>query len=43
MQVEAYTKEQGDFDKLFDILKEQKQGLLELKNKFGSVVTPDKL
>ncbi|MCK5313121.1 MAG: phosphoenolpyruvate carboxykinase (GTP), partial [Desulfobacteraceae bacterium] len=29
MQVKAYTKEQGDFDKLFDILKEQKQGLLE--------------
>ncbi|MCK5100970.1 MAG: phosphoenolpyruvate carboxykinase (GTP) [Desulfobacteraceae bacterium] len=43
MQIEAYTKEQGDFDKLFDILKEQKQGLLGLKNEFGSVVTPDKL
>ncbi len=43
MQVKAYTKEQGDFDKLFDILKEQKQGLLELRNEFGGIVAPDKL
>jgi phosphoenolpyruvate carboxykinase (GTP) len=43
MQIKAYIKEQGDFDKLFDILKEQKQGLQELKKEFGSIVTPDKL
>ncbi len=43
MQIEAYTKEQGSFEKLFNILKEQKQGLDELKKNCGSVVTPDKL
>lgn len=43
MQITAYTKEQGDFEKLFDILKEQKQGLLKLKKEFGSIVTPDQL
>ena len=43
MQIEAYTKEQGDFDKLFEILKEQKQGLDELKNRFGGIVAPDLL
>jgi phosphoenolpyruvate carboxykinase (GTP) len=43
MQISAYMKEQGDFEKLFDILKKQKQGLLKLKKEFGSIVTPDKL
>ncbi len=43
MQINAYTKEQGNFEKLFDILKEQKQGLLELKKEFGSVITPDNI
>jgi len=43
MQIQAYTKEEGDFEKLFDILKEQKKGLMELKNQFGSIVLPEKL
>jgi phosphoenolpyruvate carboxykinase (GTP) len=43
MQIGAYKKEQGDFEKLFKILKEQRQELVELKNKSGSIVTPDKI
>ncbi len=43
MQIKAYMKENGDFSKLFEILKEQRQGLIELKEKFGNIVTPDQL
>ena len=36
-------KEPGISDKLFDILKEQKEGLLALKKTYGSIVTPSQL
>ena len=43
MQIEAYGKEPDISGKLFDILKEQKEGLLALKKTYGSVVTPSQL
>jgi len=43
MQKEAYGKEPGISGKLFDILKEQKEGLSALKKTYGSVVTPSQL
>jgi phosphoenolpyruvate carboxykinase (GTP) len=43
MQVQAYAKEPGISEKLFDILKNQKEGLLRLKKSFGPVVTPSQL
>jgi phosphoenolpyruvate carboxykinase (GTP) len=43
MQKEAYGKEPGISGKLFDILKEQKEGLLALKKTYGPVVTPSQL
>jgi len=43
LQVEAYGKESNIPQKLFDILKKQRQELTELKDKFGSVVTPQQL
>ena len=43
MQKQAYGKEPGISGKLFDILKEQKEGLLALKKTYGSVVTPSQL
>jgi len=43
LQVEAYGKEKNIPPKLFDILKEQRQGLTALKKKFGPVVTPQQL
>ncbi len=43
MQVEAYSKEENIPQRLFQVLDLQKQGLLELKKNFGSVVTPDQL
>ena len=43
MQKEAYGKEPGISGKLFDILREQKEGLLALKKTYGSVVTPSQL
>jgi phosphoenolpyruvate carboxykinase (GTP) len=43
MQIEAYGKEPGISDKLFDILRKQKEGLLALKKIYGSVVTPSQL
>jgi len=43
MQVQAYAKEPGISEKLFDILKDQKDGLLALKTRYGSVVTPTQL
>jgi phosphoenolpyruvate carboxykinase (GTP) len=43
LQIEAYGKEENLPDRLFEILKEQRQGLRALKNKYGAVVTPDQL
>jgi len=43
MQEEAYRKETHIPEKLFEILKAQRQELLELKAKFGPVVTPEQL
>lgn len=43
MQKEAYGKEPGISGKLFDILKEQKEGLSALKKTYGSVVKPSQL
>jgi phosphoenolpyruvate carboxykinase (GTP) len=43
MQIRAYSKEPGISGKLFDILKEQKEDLLALKETYGSVVTPSQL
>ncbi|MCJ7772106.1 MAG: phosphoenolpyruvate carboxykinase (GTP) [Desulfobacterales bacterium] len=43
LQVEAYGKEKNLPDKLFEVLKKQKKGLLELKKKFGPIVTPEQL
>jgi phosphoenolpyruvate carboxykinase (GTP) len=43
MQVQAYAQEPGISEKLFDILKNQKEGLLGLKKRYGSVVTPSQL
>ncbi|MBT8350135.1 MAG: phosphoenolpyruvate carboxykinase, partial [Deltaproteobacteria bacterium] len=43
LQVEAYGKEKNIPQKLFDILQEQRKELVELKDKYGSVVTPKQL
>jgi len=43
LQVEAYGKEKNIPPKLFDILKEQRQELTALKEKFGPIVTPQQL
>jgi len=43
LQKEAYGKEKNVPARLFEILKEQKEGLLALKEKFGSIVTPAQL
>ncbi|MDH4205723.1 MAG: phosphoenolpyruvate carboxykinase domain-containing protein, partial [Desulfobacteraceae bacterium] len=43
MQIRAYDKEPDISGKLFDILKEQKEGLLALKKTYGSIVTPSQL
>ncbi len=43
MQIKAYAKEQGNFDRLFAILEEQKLGLDKLKQKLGNIVTPEML
>jgi phosphoenolpyruvate carboxykinase (GTP) len=43
LQEEAYGKETYIPDKLFDILKTQREGLLALKDKFGPIVTPQQL
>jgi len=43
LQVEAYGKEKNIPPKLFDILKEQRQELMALKDKFGPIVTPQQL
>ena len=43
LQTEAYGKEDNIPEKLFEVLKEQKKGLLALKDKYGSIVTPVEL
>ncbi len=43
MQMEAYSKEENIPPRLFEVLEDQKQGLLQLKQRFGQVVTPDQL
>ena len=43
LQIEAYGKEKNIPPKLFDILKEQRQELAALKDKFGPIVTPTQL
>ncbi|OQY01826.1 MAG: phosphoenolpyruvate carboxykinase (GTP) [Desulfobacteraceae bacterium 4572_130] len=43
MQTIAYKKEKGVGTLLFEILENQKQGLLKLKKKFGSIIKPDEL
>jgi len=43
LQIEAYGKEPNIPQKLFDILKKQRQGLETLKDKYGSIVSPKQL
>jgi phosphoenolpyruvate carboxykinase (GTP) len=43
LQIESYGKEKNIPPKLFDILKEQRQELTALKEKFGPIVTPQQL
>ena len=43
MQMEAYGKEDNIPQKLFEVLEEQKKGLLAIKDKYGSVVKPAEL
>ena len=43
LQVEAYGKEEGVPPRLFEIYKEQRAGLMALKEKYGAIVTPDQL
>jgi phosphoenolpyruvate carboxykinase (GTP) len=40
LQIEAYGKEDNIPQRLFEILAKQKEGLLALKDKYGSVVKP---
>ena len=43
LQIEAYGKERNIPQKLFDILKAQRQELTALKEKFGPIVTPKQM
>jgi phosphoenolpyruvate carboxykinase (GTP) len=43
LQLDAYGKEDHIPETLFDVLKEQRQGLEALKDKYGSIVTPKQL
>ena len=43
LQVEAYGNEKNIPPKLFEVLKEQREGLVALKEKFGPTVTPRQL
>ncbi len=43
LQTEAYGKETNIPQKLFDILKKQREELTALKDKFGPVVTPEQM
>ena len=43
LQLEAYGKENNIPDRLFEVLREQRDGLTALKEKYGPVVTPRQL
>ena len=43
LQMEAYGKEKNIPERLFDILKQQRQELMVLKEKFGPIVRPEQL
>ncbi|BBO89807.1 phosphoenolpyruvate carboxykinase (GTP) [Desulfosarcina ovata] len=43
LQIAAYSKEENIPPRLFDVLKEQRDGLVALKEKFGPIVTPEQL
>ena len=43
MQIDAYGKESNIPDKLFEVLNEQREGLISLKDKYGPIVTPSEL
>ena len=43
LQTSAYGKEENIPQRLFDVLREQRDGLIALKAKFGAVVTPQQL
>ena len=43
LQIEAYGKELNVPERLFEVLNEQKTGLLELRDRFGGIVTPGEL
>jgi phosphoenolpyruvate carboxykinase (GTP) len=43
LQVEAYGKEKNIPDRLFDILKQQRQELSALRQKYGPIVRPEQL
>ena len=43
LQLEAYGKEKNLPAKLFQVLSEQRNGLMVLKDNFGAIVTPDQL
>jgi phosphoenolpyruvate carboxykinase (GTP) len=43
MQIDAYGKEENLPAKLFEVLKTERRGLMELKEKYGSIVTPVQL
>jgi phosphoenolpyruvate carboxykinase (GTP) len=43
LQEKAYGKEDNIPQKLFDVLEEQRQGLVALKAKFGAVIAPEQL
>ncbi|MBW1997626.1 MAG: phosphoenolpyruvate carboxykinase (GTP) [Deltaproteobacteria bacterium] len=43
LQEEAYSKEENLPKRLFEVYEEQRKGLLALKEKYGSIVSPDQL
>jgi phosphoenolpyruvate carboxykinase (GTP) len=43
LQIEAYRKEENIPEKLFEVLEKQNEGLMSLKKKYGSIVTPSQI
>ena len=43
LQIEAYSKEKHIPQKLFDILKKQRQDLVALKDRYGNIIAPKQL
>jgi phosphoenolpyruvate carboxykinase (GTP) len=43
LQIEAYGKEKNIPETIFNVLKEQKDGLLALKETYGPIVMPSQL